>query len=153
MAYIRLDIGAAPVDGQELTFKAPCSCLSAAGIKVYYPEGSMVFTFKDANSNDLTDYANLFIAGAIVKVVLDTESAGAYIMNANTNMYLESAIKMVSNDTRQKMPFTGGMFTGNVRAYETARTTRGLFNEETRADSTTGTLKSVKYFINVVEEE
>lgn len=48
------------------------------------------------------------------------------------------------------MPKTGGTFTGNAVAYETARTTRGIFNEETRSDSPTGTLQSVKYFINQI---
>ncbi len=47
------------------------------------------------------------------------------------------------------MTAKGGTFAGNVKAYETARTTRGLFNNETRAGSTTGTLQSVKYFIDV----
>lgn len=47
------------------------------------------------------------------------------------------------------MPKIGGRFDGDVKAYETARTTRGLFNNETRAGSTTGTLQSVKYFIDV----
>lgn len=47
------------------------------------------------------------------------------------------------------MTDAGGTFTGNVKTYETARTTRGLFNNETRASSTTGTLQSVKYFIDV----
>lgn len=51
----------------------------------------------------------------------------------------------------QVMTTKGGDFTANVKAYETARTTRGLFNEETRASSTTGTLQSVKYFINVID--
>lgn len=47
------------------------------------------------------------------------------------------------------MTAKGGTFAGDVKAYETARTTRGLFNNETRAGSTTGTLQSVKYFIDV----
>lgn len=47
------------------------------------------------------------------------------------------------------MPKSGGSFTGDAKAYETARTSRGLFNSETRAGSTTGTVQSVKYFIDV----
>lgn len=46
----------------------------------------------------------------------------------------------------------GGKFNGNVVAYEEERTTRGLFNEETRIAKTnhTGTLQKVKYFINEI---
>lgn len=49
------------------------------------------------------------------------------------------------------MTSEGGTFTGNVKAHETERTDRGLFNEETRKGSTTGTAQSVKYFINVID--
>ena len=52
----------------------------------------------------------------------------------------------------KKMAIAGGTFTGNVKAYETARTTRGVFNNETRLKTTTGTLQSVKYFIDTVDE-
>lgn len=59
-------------------------------------------------------------------------------------------VAAAAQDTANKaMPKTGDIFTGNVIAYETARTTRGIFNNETRAGSTTGTLQSVKYFIDV----
>lgn len=57
--------------------------------------------------------------------------------------------KAASSHTQAASTITTGTFPANVKAYETARTTRGLFNEETRASSTTGTLQSVKYFINV----
>lgn len=59
----------------------------------------------------------------------------------------------LSNLTNNKqMPVSGGTFTGNVAAYETARTVRSLFNEETRKAATNhdGTLQSVKYFINEI---
>ncbi len=54
-----------------------------------------------------------------------------------------------SSHNQSAATITAGTFPGNVIAYETARTTRSLFNNETRASSTTGTLKSVKYFIDV----
>lgn len=48
------------------------------------------------------------------------------------------------------MTSKGGTFTGTAIADETARTTRSIFNNETRTSSTTGTLQSVKYFIDVI---
>lgn len=54
-----------------------------------------------------------------------------------------------TSHTQAASTVTAGTFPVNVKANETARTARQLFNEETRASSTTGTLQSVKYFINV----
>lgn len=57
---------------------------------------------------------------------------------------------VIDAELANRMKKSGDTFTGDVKAYETARTTRGIFNEETRASSTTGTAQSVKYFINVI---
>lgn len=67
---------------------------------------------------------------------------------------IDAQLKSVSNTATAAMPKSGGTFTGNAKAYETARTTRGIFNEETRGPGTEsnpigGSLKSVKYFVNV----
>ena len=50
------------------------------------------------------------------------------------------------------MSANGGIFTGDIVAYETPRKTRGIYNEETRTANTdhTGALQSVKYFINEI---
>ena len=209
MANIKVELGAAPIDGQELVFKAPCGCSSVGGLKLYYPGGSAVYTFRDANLNNLGSNTMLFASGAILKVIVDTVNKYAFILNADSNNYLNSYLDAckahranvdnphsvtksqvglgnVTNDkqmpiaggtftgavtlnsdptanlhaaTKQSvdkmMPKSGGTFTGNVKAYETARTTRGLFNEETRATGTTsnpigGSLKSVTYLVNVL---
>lgn len=56
---------------------------------------------------------------------------------------IQALAESIASELARKMPVYGGEFTGNVKAYETARTTRGLFNDETRAGSTTGALQAV----------
>lgn len=89
MANIRVDTSYTIIDGSEIVFVAPCNCTAITGVKVYYPGGSKVFTFKDAHGNDLSGIGNLFSAGAYVKAILDTKNGHAYIQNADTNAYLE----------------------------------------------------------------
>jgi len=69
----------------------------------------------------------------------------------NPHGVTKSQVGLGNVTDHKQMPIAGGTFTGNAKAYETARTTRGLFNEETRSSSTTGTLQSVQYFINVTD--
>lgn len=85
MATIKLTVDSV-VDGQSLTFKAPCDGAAVTGITI----GSTTYTFKDAHRNDLGGMGNLFLTGAYVKVVLDTTNNYAYIQNADTNKYLEN---------------------------------------------------------------
>ena len=100
MAYIKLTKNHPLVDGESLTFKAPCDCTEAAGIKVTYPiinESSAstttkTFTLRDANGNNLTNIDNLFVAGAYITVSLDVTNNYAYIQNPATNGYLESKL-------------------------------------------------------------
>lgn len=107
MANIRIDVDGILMDGHELSFKAPCNCTEINGLKVYFIEGgtqrNKVFTFKDTHGNTLTGLGNLFEKGACVKVVLDTVYNVAYILNSDTNGYLEDklskALYIVSFDS------------------------------------------------------
>ena len=55
---------------------------------VGHADGNPV-SFADAHGNDLGDLDNLFAEGAMVKVILDTDTNKAFIQNADTNAYLE----------------------------------------------------------------
>ena len=79
------------------------------------------------------------------KAYVDSHTANT----SNPHSVTKSQVGLGNLTNNKQMPIAGGTFTGNAIAYETARTTRGIFNEETRASSTTGTLQSVKYFIDV----
>ena len=96
MANIKIELGHPVIDGMPLSFRAPCNCNEVTGIKVMWPDGEdihfIVFSFADAHKNDLTGLGNLFAANAMVRVVLDTANAKAYLQNADTNAYLEAAL-------------------------------------------------------------
>ena len=97
MANIKIELSLPIIDGMPLSFKAPCDCVAVTGIKVEYPEGdstvSKVFTFADAHGNELTGIGNLFTAGAMVRVILDTDTNKAFLQNADTNAYLEGRFR------------------------------------------------------------
>lgn len=104
MANVKIILDYPIIDGQGLTFKAPCACTAVSGLIVYYPEKkgaetlvSKVFTFKDSHCNDLGDLDNLFSKNAYVKVLLDIGNSAAYVQNADTNAYLEGRIDAKEN--------------------------------------------------------
>lgn len=114
MAYIKLELDHPLEDGETLTFKAPCDCTAAtSGVKVYYKNitdsGSTtvnkVLTLKDANNNDVANLGNLFKSGAYVRVIADTTNNYAFIQNANTNAYVETALSSKAN---KKVPTSAG---------------------------------------------
>lgn len=97
MAYIKVSLDYPIEDGMNLTFKAPCDCTAVTGLKVYYPEitdasstsTSKVFTFTDSHNEPLTTVGNLFKQNAYMSVLLDTTNNRAYMLNADTNKYIE----------------------------------------------------------------
>lgn len=97
MANIKITLDHDIVDGESVTFKAPCDATEVTGIKVYYKveteEGSTdadkTFTFRDAHCEALTNIDNLFKEGAYLTALLDTTNNYAFIQNADTNKYLE----------------------------------------------------------------
>ena len=88
MAKIKIVPGCPLCDGLSVMFKAPCNCNEVDGLLVNGSE----FSFRDAHGNDLTGLGNLFNAGAVVKVMLDTVNRYAYIQNADTNSYIEKQL-------------------------------------------------------------
>lgn len=96
MANIKIELGHPVIDGMPLSFRAPCNCNQVTGIKVEWQDGDearfIVFSFADAHGNNLTGLGNLFSTGAMVRVVLDTTNAKAFIQNADTNAYLEGQL-------------------------------------------------------------
>lgn len=102
MANIRIDLNHAPHDGEAITFKAPCDAKDISGLIIYHPDEngattSREFTFNDANGGDIGALDNIFAAGAIVKVILDTDVNNAYVQNPDTNTYLEGRFEKVKN--------------------------------------------------------
>lgn len=80
------------VDGEQVTFKAPCASADATGLKIYTPtsyenetEISAVYTMKDAAKETMQSKTGIFASGAYVTVTLDTTNAIAYVQNASAS--------------------------------------------------------------------
>lgn len=90
---VRVNLNYPIYDGAEIVFKAPCDASEVTGLIVYYPGDAGVvsseFAFADAHANDLGNIDALFAAGAVVKVIIDTDTNMAFVQNAVTNAYLE----------------------------------------------------------------
>lgn len=99
MAKINLTLEHTIVNGETVTFQAPCDCTAVTGLRVTYPTETGLetaeFCFRDTHNNDLSGLGNLFAEGAVVKAVLRTETGCAYIQNADTNGYLEARFRTI----------------------------------------------------------
>lgn len=90
MANVRVDVSDRLLDGQTLVFKAPCDCTEITGLIIYYPEIidnekvilNKEFTFRDTRGADLSNITGLFVQGAYVSVVLDTNNNYAYLLSS-----------------------------------------------------------------------
>lgn len=94
-------------DGMSVTFKAPCDCTAASGLKVYYDTTSQTFDFVDAHGKNLAGLGNLFAKDAYVKVILNTGESKAYIQNADTNAYLERRLAEADTGGGEGAPIVG----------------------------------------------
>jgi hypothetical protein len=91
-------------DGIGVKFKAPADCLAATRLTIQTPANTegVEFAFADANGNDIGTLDNLFSTGAIVNVLLNTDTMAAFVQNADTNAYLESRFVELSESANQK---------------------------------------------------
>lgn len=102
MANIRIDLNHTPLAGEAIKFKAPCDAKDITGLTVYYVTDaneitSKEFTLTDANGGDIGVVDSIFSAGAIVKVILDTDANNAFVQNPDTNTYLERRFEGKAN--------------------------------------------------------
>lgn len=115
MGYIRVDQAIPVFDGQPVTFKSPASCVGVEDLKVYYPAGESTevatFALADAHGNNVGGI-DLFAAGVLVKVILDTEKGMAYVQNADTNAYLEGRFTAAKEYTDSAIAEAIGMAIG-----------------------------------------
>ena len=118
MPKIKVELKNPIIDGQPITFVAPCDCSDATGLKVSYPGGTKEFVFKDSHGNDLTEINELFLTGAYVRVIVDVANGNAFIQNADTNAYLEAQLA-------SKRPNTWTPTASDVGAVPTSRTVNG----------------------------
>ena len=125
MANIKITLNRDIVDGESVTFKAPCDATEVTGIKVYYKvetedgstDANKTFTFRDAHCEALTNIGNLFKEGAYITALLDTTNNYAFIQNADTNKYLEgkaSAKKFTATLTADGWEGTEAPYTQTV---------------------------------------
>ena len=105
MANLKVDVYEPIRDGMEVKFRTPCDCSAVTGLTVYSQDeetGEWVtngFKLTDAHGVDIGSLGNLFASGVLVKVMLDTTNRKAYILNADTNSYLEEKIASAGSET------------------------------------------------------
>lgn len=107
---IRVDLVYPISDGSPVTFKSPCDCSEVTGLIVYSPESvgstniiATEFIFADAHKNDVSEMAELFTEGVIVKLILDVTHNIAYVQNADTNAYLEGKFEESKKYVNEKL--------------------------------------------------
>jgi hypothetical protein len=93
-----------PVNGEELTIKTPCDCSAVEGVQI----NNIQFPFYDAAGNSIVDIRNKFSTGSLIRVMIDTVNARAYILN--------SACSRPSEHTHAASDVTAGTFGGTVVA-------------------------------------
>jgi hypothetical protein len=72
--------------GMELSFRAPCNCSEALGIKLDGQNYSLV----DASGSSLQHCSGYFTSGAILTVIIDTVNFKATLLNPRVNTYTQS---------------------------------------------------------------
>lgn len=163
MSKIAIHIGHPLVNGEYITFRAPCSSGTATGLRIYTPtsyedetEISTVYTMQDADKTTVHSMDGLFVTGAYVTVSLDTENTIAYLQNAKS-VYPNgdgAALKINSESVPSDnwpMPSLGetiASFHGKVRKFFqtvynnviTGLSVSGKKITYTKADGTTGSI-------------
>ena len=127
MATIDISLNHPVQDGEILQFIATADSGSVTGLNITYPvdlEGTMetkTFTLTDGHKNSLSGKQNIFVNGASVTVVIGLADSSAYVLNGDTNVYLEG--QFTSADTRldavetqaaAALPKAGGKLTGKL---------------------------------------
>ena len=92
------------VNGEELTIQAPCDCSAVEGVQI----NNVVFPFYDAAGNSIVDIRNKFSTGSLIRVMIDTVNARAYILN--------SACSTPAAHKHNASDVTAGTFGGQVTA-------------------------------------
>ena len=106
--YIKVTVGYPIEDGSSVRFQSPADCSEVIGITVSYPstveltesDSEKTFTFTDAHGHDVSDISELFRANVAVEAILhdlNSDSPKAYVLNADTNAYLENKFATIAN--------------------------------------------------------
>lgn len=88
---------------------------------------------------------------AIKDIVAGTDSMLKTEYDTNRNGVVDNSEQVGGFSASQLMKVTGGNFTGEAKAFETATSVRALKNNECRSGSTSGALQMVSYYIDVVD--
>lgn len=89
--------------GEEITIKSPCDCSSVTGVQI----NGVVFPFYDVTGHSLANINELFSKDSLIRVLIDTDLKRSYILNADTNSYLERRFDELSNSKVDKIDGKG----------------------------------------------
>lgn len=89
MSVIKLTLppGELPVNGKQVTFKAPCTCIETEAIQI---EG-VQYTVVDSLCRCVTGIGGRWEAGAVVSVILDVDNKRAHLQNEPGGISAETA--------------------------------------------------------------
>lgn len=113
MANLKLTLDHYPLDGETVTFKAPCDCTGVTGVIFAYPgaddtlQTTNAYSFLDSHKNVLAGLGNLFSEGAYVSGVINHTDSAVHLLNADTNGYLEEKITETVNQLEDRMEDMG----------------------------------------------
>lgn len=123
MAMVKVAITGELTDGMTVKFKAPCDCSEVSGLRLSrltyngseYVESNTDFTLRDASGQNIAGIGNLFVEGAVIKAVLDTDNRYAYLLNAGTTYRVENSVQLVSD--KVTLVSSADLQPGTVRAW------------------------------------
>lgn len=84
MSVVKLTLpnGEMPVNGKQVTFIAPCTCLETEALQI---DGEN-YTVVDTLGNCVTGIGDMWQVGAVITVVLDVDNKKAYMQNYKLNV-------------------------------------------------------------------
>lgn len=75
--------------GTQLSFRAPCNCLSSGELIGGVTIDGKVYNFCDASGSFIAD-SKMFSKDALLSVILDVENSRAYLLNPLNNSYTKT---------------------------------------------------------------
>jgi hypothetical protein len=118
-------------DGKMISFKAPCK----SDVTTHLTINNNDYIISDANNNNIGSTAGLWVEGAIVSVILNTNTKRAYIQNTVTPVSIGAAPASHKHTKSEITDFPTSM-TPASHNQSAGTITAGTFAGQTKANAT-----------------